>query len=647
VTDDGPGNTQPTTPKAPTDITEQRNGGAQISFDDPGDFGRAQQGLVAQIEDGRVMMGDHVVFDVANHGFVSESEQNPTSVHPGLWRQARLNVNHGLFEVAEGVWQVRGYDIANITFMAGTDGWLVIDPLTNAPSAAAALALANRTLGERPVTSIIYTHSHVDHFGGVLGVTSQEAVDAGDVQIVAPEGFLQEVVSEFVIAGPIMGRRAAYQFGPLLAPGPRGHVDCGLGSAMGLARSDLIAPTKEITYTGEEMDLSDIRVVFQMTPDAEAPAEMNFFFPGVGPSAGAAADGGGSGLLCMAENCTHTLHNLYPIRGAQTRDALAWSKYIQEAVLLWGDNAHTMFASHHWPRFGRGDVRGFLEMQRDVYRWMHDQTMRLANSGYVPTEIADELQLPDEFSESHVRGYYGTVSHNVRSVYNRYLGWYDGNPANLDPLPPVDAGSNYVEFMGGADAVLDKARRSFADGDYRWVAEVVNHVVFADPANIAARELQADALEQLGYQSESATWRNAYLMGAKELREGSPDWGRIPTRDMSQAMEADHIFDIIGVRFNPETAAAAGVRAGSRIHVYFADLDEHHILGIGRSAIHHIADPADTAADASMTVTRRELIQALDDVSVLDQIEITGDADLVRQLLSGLEVFTTVALIEP
>ena len=309
---------------------------------------------MAQIADGRVMLGDHKVWDVANHGFVADSDQNPSSVHPGLWRQARLNINHGLFEVADGVWQVRGYDLANITFIAGSEGWLIIDPLTNAPAAAAALDLANRTLGERPVTSIIYTHSHVDHFGGVLGVTSQAAVDAGDVQIVAPEGFLDEVVSEFVVAGPIMGRRAAYQFGPLLAPGPLGHVDCGLGSAMGLARSDLIAPTIDVRNTGDELVLDGVRVVFQMTPDAEAPAEMNFLFPDIGPGSNTEAKQGGTGLLCMAENCTHTLHNLYPIRGAQVRDALAWSKYIQEAMLL--SSPHTMFASHHWPRFGQADV---------------------------------------------------------------------------------------------------------------------------------------------------------------------------------------------------------------------------------------------------------------------------------------------------
>ncbi len=471
-------------------------------------------------------------------------------------------------------------------------------------------------------------------------MTSQAEVDAGEVEIVAPEGFLREVINEFVIAGPIMGRRAAYQFGPLLPPGPRGHVDCGLGSAMGLARSDLIAPTIDVTETGQELELNGIRVEFQMTPDAEAPAEMNFFFPDIGPTPGS---GGSGGLLCMAENCTHTLHNLYPIRGAQTRDALAWSKYIQEAMVLWGDNSHTMFASHHWPRFGQNDVVRFLSMQRDVYRWLHDQTMRLANHGYVPTEISEELRLPPEFSESHVQGYYGTVSHNAKSVYNRYLGWYDGNPAHLDPLPPVDAGRKYVEFMGGADAVLERARRSFADGDYRWVAQVVNHVVFADPDNVEARRLQADALEQLGYQSESATWRNAYLMGAQELRNGSPTLGRIPTRDMANAMTAEQIFDIVGVRFNP----ARFQRDAAAINWHLTDLDEHHVLGVGRSAISHLADRSDEQAAASVALTRPDLVRMLDDHSALDDATVDGDRQLVVALLESLDSFGAVALIEP
>ena len=620
--------TVPQGPKSPTKFTVAANSAAAISFDDPGDFDRATRGLIAQLDDGRVTLRDHVVFDVARHAFVAESEQVPPSVHPGLWRQARLNVNHGLFEVAEGVWQVRGYDIANITFIAGSDGWLVIDPLTNAASAAAALDLANRTLGTRPVHSIIYTHSHVDHFGGVLGVTSPEAVARGDVQIVAPEGFLEEVVSESVIAGPIMGRRATYQFGPLLPPGPLGHVDCGLGSTMGLAPPDLLAPTDTICETGEERTLSGIRIVFQNTPDAEAPVEMNFHFPD-------------KRLLCMAENCTHTLHNLYPIRGAQTRDALAWSKYIQEALDMWGDLTDVMFASHHWPRFGTADVRAFLSMQRDVYRWMHDQTMRLANQGLRPTEIAAQLRLPAEFDQSHVHGYYGTVSHNCRSVYNRYLGWYDGNPANLDPLPPVEASTNYVEFMGGADAVLARARACFEQGEYRWVAQVVNHVVFADPSNQAARNLQADALEQLGYQSESAMWRNAYLMGAQELREGMRT--RVPIRNMSQAMSVEHLCDVIGVRFDP-AAFDAGPLA---INMHLTDLAEDHVLGVGRSAIHHRSNAVDPDAAASIRTDRATLAAALDDIEMLERTEITGNEEMVRALFASLTVFSPAALIEP
>lgn len=615
--------------KPASSFTTELNTGATISFDNPGDTDRATRGLIAQLDPGRITVGDHVVYDVADHAFVTEGDA-PDTVHPSLWRQAGLNYNHGLFEVADGVWQVRGYDVANITFMAGTDGWLVIDPLTNAPTAAAALELANRTLGERPVTSIIYTHSHVDHFGGVFGVVRREAVERGDVPIVAPDKFLEEVIGEFVIAGPIMGRRAAYQFGPLLPPGPQGHVDCGLGSAMGKAGSDLLAPTHLITHTGQRMTLSGIKVEFQMTPDAEAPAEMNFFFPE-------------KRLLCMAENCTHTLHNLYPIRGAQTRNALAWSKYIQEALELWGDQTDVMFASHHWPRFGQEDVKAFLAMQRDVYRWMHDQTMRLANQGYVPTEIAEALTLPPEFDQSHVRGYYGTVSHNVRSVYNRYLGWYDGNPAHLNPLPPIEAGTNYVEFMGGADEVLRRAQECFDRGEYRWVAQVVNHVVFADPTNQAARHLQADALEQMGYQSESATWRNAYLMGAKELREGSPKQGRIPTRDMSQAMQAEHLIDLIGVRYDP---AAFGY-APLTINLHVTDLDEHHVLGIGRSAIHHRAGAVDSGADAVLRIDRASLIRLLANTSTADGLDIDGNAEAVQQFFRTLTVFTSPALIEP
>ena len=609
--------------------TRKLNSAVQLSFDDPGDFQRASQGLIATLEGGKVMMGDHMVWDTARHDFVREGGEAPETVNPSLWRQAKLNSNHGLFEVMPDVWQVRGYDLANITLMAGDTGWLIIDPLTNAPAAAAALKLANDTLGERPVKAVIYTHSHSDHFGGVLGVTSAEAVAAGEVEVIAPVGFMDEVVNEFVIAGPIMGRRAAYQFGIFLPPGPQGHVDCGLGTAIGFARSDLIAPTDVITDTGETRVVDGIRIEFQNTPDAEAPAEMNFFFPD-------------KRLLCMAENCTHTLHNLYPIRGAQTRDALAWSKYIQEALVMWGDDTDIMFASHHWPRFGQEDVKQFLTMQRDVYRWMHDQTMRLANLGYVPTEIAEVLRLPSEFTQSHVQGYYGTVSHNAKSVYTKYMGWYDGNPANLNPHPPIESANRYLEFMGGADEVLTKAKKSFEEGDYRWVAQVVNHVVFADPTNSAARQLQADALEQMGYQAESATWRNAYLVGAMELRDGSPDWGRIPTRDTGNALSIEQILDVIGVKFDPDVYSS-GV---GEINLEITDLGEKHVIGVGLSAIHHTPGRLSEGARASVVTSRGALARAMNEPD-LEGFETTGDQAMVADFFGSLQVYTTANMIEP
>ena len=438
------------------------------------DFDNAQRGFIAQWPGGRVEdERGRMVYDISRYAFISHDSPSPSTVNPSLWRQAQLNVIHGLFEVAPNVWQVRGYDISNITFIAGETGWVVIDPLTNENTARISLELANTHLGTRPVTAVIYTHSHADHFGGVLGVTTQADVDAGKCRVIAPEGFLHETVSENVIAGPAMSRRSNYQFGPLLPASPTSHIDSGLGKSVPLGASGLIAPTEDITYTGEELVVDGVRIVFQLTPETEAPAEMNFFFPD-------------HGWLCMAENCTHTMHNLVPIRGAQVRDALSWSKYINESIELFGSNTSLMFASHHWPRWGNADIVHFLTLQRDLYRWMHDQTMRLANHGYVASEIAEMLTLPEDFLEhSHTRGYYGDLVHNVKAVHQRYLSWYDANPANLHKLPPSDAGKKYVELAGGEAALLQKAREAFERGEYRWVAELLNHLVFANPENAA------------------------------------------------------------------------------------------------------------------------------------------------------------------
>ncbi len=616
------------TPRPASGHTSELNAkAAALSFDDTADYERAQRGLIATHDTGRIAIGDHVVWDVAAYDFIRERATAPDTVHAGLWRQANLNCIHGLFEVAEGVWQVRGYDISNITLLAGDQGWVIIDPLTTAPTAAACLALANRHLGERPVTAVIYTHSHVDHYGGVLGVTTPEAVAAGNVRIIAPDGFLREAISENLLAGPAMLRRAAYQFGVLLPKNSRGQVDAGLGKGVPLGPSGLIAPTENIEGTGTERVVDGIRIVFQNTPDAEAPAEMNFHFPD-------------KRLLCMAENCTHTLHNVYPIRGAQVRDALAWSKYINEALHLFGDESDVSFSSHHWPRFGRDDVRAFLERQRDVYRWLNDQTMRLANRGWTDVEIANALELPECFrGDSDVQGYYGTVSHNVRSVYARYLGWYDANPATLDPLPPVPASQRYVEFMGGAEEVLRRAREDYERGEYRWVAQVVNHVVFADPENQAARRLQADALEQLGYQSESSTWRNAYLTGAHELRNGTPQIRLGLNVRYFAAMTAEQIFDVIGVRFDPTRFSGAPLQ----INFDFRDMDEQHLLGIGEAAIHHLPNRHSADATLSVTLTRAALAglvafeKTLDEARESGDIALDGDAAVFQRLLDALE----------
>ncbi len=431
----------PGEPKAATTHTRAANAVRELGFD-PDDFDRASRGLVATHPTGVIDGPYGPAWDCTRYAFIEQGSTNPPTVNPSLWRQAQLNNIHGLFQVDDGLWQARGYDISNITFIAGDTGWVIIDPLTVEATARACLALANEHLGERPVTAVIYTHSHTDHFGGVLGVTTQADVDAGRCRIIAPDRFMDEVVGENVIAGNCMTRRAVYQFGPLLPAGPRQHVDCGLGKAIPFSAPGLIAPTESITHTGEELVVDGVRIVFQMTPNAEAPAEMNFFFPD-------------RGWLCMAENCTHNMHNLVPIRGAQVRDSLNWSKYIGEALDTFGQDATLSFASHHWPRWGGDDVRSFLALQRDLYRWVHDQTMRHANHGENAVEIAEHLELPPEFrNEAHATGYYGQLAHNVKAVYQRYLSWYDGNPANLWKLPPTEVGRRYVALAGGADALL-------------------------------------------------------------------------------------------------------------------------------------------------------------------------------------------------
>lgn len=630
--------------KPATEHTRRANEPRDLGMD-PADFERASRGLIAQHPTGVIQGAWGPAWDVSRYDFIEQGSTNPDTVNPSLWRQAQLNNLHGLFEVAPKIWQARGYDISNITFIEGDTGWIVIDPLTVEGCARDCLQLANDTLGERPVTAVIYTHSHTDHFGGVLGVTSADDVAAGRCRIIAPEHFLREAISENVIAGFAMARRALYQFGPLLPPGPQGHVDCGLGKAIPLSPPGLLAPTEDITRTGEELVVDGVRIVFQLTPETEAPAEMNFYFPDRG-----GPDGESGGWLCMAENCSHNMHNLIPIRGAQARNSLAWSKYIHEAIDLFADDAALMFASHHWPRWGRDDVRGFLTKQRDLYKYVHDQTMRWANHGHTPLEIGEMVSFPDEYrTEAHTTGYYGHLAHNVKAVYQRYLSWYDGNPANLYRLPPADVGARYVDLAGGADALLAKARSAFDEGDYRWVSEVVGHVVFADPTNTEARELQADAFEQIGYQSESATFRNAFLTGAHELRHGHPPRNPALRRGYMDAMTIDQLMDAAAVRLRAEDVGGVDVIVNLR----FTDVGEDWRAILSNRTLHTVAGHA-TAADATVELDRSVIIEiAIGELTAAGAIEaeratVDGDAAAFTVLFDHLDVFMSMfPIVEP
>jgi alkyl sulfatase BDS1-like metallo-beta-lactamase superfamily hydrolase len=557
-----------------------------LDLDDRQDFEDAARGLIASDPELRIATADGtVIWDLPAQSFIQGDA--PDSVNPSLWRQARLNSIHGLFEVTEGIYQLRGYDLSNMTLIAGETGWIVVDPLTARETAAAAFAFAQRHLGRRPVTAMIFTHSHIDHFGGVLGVLAAEGVQAQNLRIVAPEGFLEEATSENVIAGTAMSRRAMYMYGKRLARSGRGHVDTGLGMAPAFGSFGLLAPTEIVDHTPQTLLIDGVEFVFQNAPDSEAPAELTFYLPHAKTFQG-------------AEVTSHNLHNLYTLRGAKVRDALRWSGYIDEAIRLFGE-AEIYLASHHWPIWGNERVRRFLEVQRDTYKYIHDQTVRLFNQGLTPGEIAETLELPAALrGVFHNRDYYGTVRHNARAVYQNYLGWYDGNPAHLNPLPPADAARRYVALAGGAEAMLRNAREAFTAADYRWSAEVLNHLVFAEPDHAGAKALLAATYDQLGYQAESGPWRDAYLSAAFELRHGPPEAGLdiAAMADVLRQTPVQRFFDSMATRLNGPDAD--GVELS--VDFVFTDLAESYRLDIGNAVLHHRPLAADAAGDADATL---------------------------------------------
>jgi alkyl sulfatase BDS1-like metallo-beta-lactamase superfamily hydrolase len=624
----------------PTTCAHNRSFLDALPFGDQSDFADARRGFIGTLPKVEFRAAEgRVIYSLEDYAFLAH-EQAPDTVNPSLWRQARLNMNNGLFQVTDRIYQVRGFDISNMTVIEGQRGLVVIDPLISAEIARAGLDLYRQHRGNKPVTAVIYSHSHVDHFGGVRGVVDEAEVKAGNVVIIAPDRFMEEVTKENVLAGTPMIRRAMFQFGGVLPKGPRGQVDAGLGKVTSRGTITLIPPTQVIREPVEVHQIDGVEMVFQLTPDTEAPAEMHMFYPGLK-------------ALNLAENATHNLHNIYPIRGAQVRDANAWAKYLNEARDTFALHADVVFAQHHWPVWGNSRVLDYMAKQRDTYKYLHDQTLRLMNRGLKAAEISEQLVLPKSLErEWHLRGYYGTFSHNAKAVYQRYLGWYDANPANLNPLPPVERAKKTVAYMGGAAAAIARAREDFAKGEYRWVADAMSQVVFAEPDNTAARHLGADALEQLGYQSESATWRNAYLQGSRELR-GAFSPPPAPSRagaDIVRGLTLDLFFDFLGVRLN-------GPKAEGKVAVInwaFPDTGQRYALTLQNSAVTYLADRHAADADCTVTLDRATLNRvilrelALPDAVAHGLVKIAGDGMKVTELFALLDDFSMgFEIVEP
>ena len=592
----------------------------QLKLDDPQDFEEARRGFMAR-PTGKLLAADGSV--LLDHDAVNVmAGQAPPTVNPSLWRHAVLNAQTGLFKVTDGIWQLRGFDIANMTLIEGQTGWIVVDALTARESAAAALAFARKHLGDKPVTALVFTHSHADHFGGALGVITPEEVAARKVPVVASEGFMEEATSENILVGTAMGRRSIYQFGRDLERSPKGNVDTGLGKNVVYGALGVLPPTQLITQPTQALVLDGVRFVFHNVPGAEAPAELTFSIPDK------KAYGG-------AENLAQTMHNLLPVRGAKVRDALRWAGYMQQALDQLGD-AEVYFGQHNWPIWGNARIAAFIKQHRDVYKYTHDQTVRLMNAGLTPREIADTVKLPPSL-ENHfgARGYYGDLRHNVKAVYQMYLGAYDGNPANLNLLPPQESARRYLALIGGADKAMSAAQAAFDEGDYRWAAELLNHAVFGAPEHQGARELLARTYEQMGYMAEAATWRNSYLTAAAELRNGPPKKGvsRELVIEMLAHTPVERFLEAMAAGLNGPDAAGKDLK----INLVLTDTRESYVLWIENAVLHHKAAPPAADANATLSLTKPIFIKMMagtagaKDTLLSDDLKVTGSKiDLVR-----------------
>ncbi len=604
---------------------------AELDFANKQDFEDAKRGFIAPLGDAGVVKNDkgEVIYDVKGYMFPLD-QAAPETVNPSLWRQTQLNGITGLFQVSDNIYQVRGLDVSNITFIETNKGVVVMDPLVSEENAKRGIELYAKHRPNRPVVAVIYTHSHVDHFGGVRGVVDEADVKSGKVKIIAPKGFTEEAISENVYAGNAMMRRATYSYGLVLPVNPEGNIGSGLGLAGYSGSVTLLLPTDIISHTGQKMTIDGVEFEFQMAPGSEAPSEMHFYIPKYK-------------ALCTAENACHTLHNFYTLRGAKTRDVSAWVKYLNEALDMWGDKAEVFFAPHTWPVWGNARIVEHLEKYRDAFRYIHDQALHLANQGYTMDEIGDMVQLPPVLSKNWAtRGYYGSISHNARAVYNFYLGYFDGNPADLHPHTPVERAKRYVEAMGGADKVISLAKKAYDDGDYQWAAELLKHAVYNDPDNKKAKDLQAAAFEQMGYQAECATWRGFYLSGAKELRDGVQKLKTVDpgSPDVVRAMPVDMLLDFLAIQVNGQKAANANIA----LNFNFTDVKQQYGVSIKNGVLNYRKKLSEKP-DATISLTKDEFngliggLVKIDDLTKSGKIKVDGNAQKFNEMLSAMDKF--------
>lgn len=630
--------------KTATPETEKINAAVYdtLDFENKQEAEFAAKGLIAAPKTLELKDAEgNVLWSQEAYAFLDEAYKSPDSINPALWENTKYNHLYGLFKVTDGIYQVRGYDMSNLTLVEGNSGWIVFDTMMSAECTKAAMQLVNKNLGKKPIKAVIISHSHVDHFGGIRGLFPNGESEDASIPIIVPEGFAEHAVSENIYSGAAMSRRAGYQYGTILDKSPTGSLGIGIGMGQSVGTATYLPPTQEIKSTGETLTIDGVTLEFQLTPGAEAPAEMNTWIPE-------------KKALWLAENCTSTLHNLYTLRGAQVRDGADWAKYILETLTLYGSDVEVAFQSHNWPHWGNEFINTYMINTAAMYKYINDQTLTYINQGYTSDEISNMIELPDDLaSHWYTRQYYGTVAHNAKAVYQKYIGWYDGNPAHLNPLAPTESAKKWVEYLGDTDKVLEMAKKDFDDGEYQWVAEITSVLVYADPDNKAARLLCADALEQLGYQAESGAWRNAYLSGAKELREGNLSAAGTKGKnsgDVVKNMTAPMIFNYMGILLDKQALATEEFK----INITLPDVQEQYLLHLKNGVLLYYENGYAKDADLSVICPKNALLLILNGnfEGLTQAMKAEGDTEVLKLLMKNLNQFSLNAeksfnLIEP